>query len=158
MGDWKADNHVMIDAQDKYGGAGGFSDVYFWVVPAPVAGVWRWELPVAGKPLVYEMKLEQKYQVITGAASAGGRSVRLQNARLRGGEIRFNFTMDVNGSPVKHEFTGKVAGEAVTGSARLAGARLQGQHEWNARRIAQASTGPREDQPRFSQSQHGAFH
>jgi len=113
---------------------------------------------VSGKPLAYELKLEQKYQVITGSASVGGRAARLQDARLRGDEIRFVFTAEVNGSPVKHEFTGKVAGEAATGSARLSGARLQGQHEWNAQRIAQSSTGQRGDQPRFSQSLHSAFH
>jgi hypothetical protein len=158
MGDWKPDTSVTMDTQDKYGGAGGNSEIYFWIVPAQVAGVWRWELPVSGKLLAYELKLEQKYQVITGSASVGGRPVRLQDARLRGGEIRFAFTAEVNGSPVKHEFTGKVAGEAVTGSARLSGARLQGQHEWNARRIAQSSTGPRGDQPRFSQSPRSTFH
>ncbi len=158
MGDWKPDTHIKMDAQDKYGGAGGSSEIFLWIVPAPVAGVWRWELPAAGKPLAYELTLEQKYQVITGSASVGGRAVRLQNARLRGDEIRFTFTAEVNGSPVKHEFTGKVAGEAATGSARLSGARLQGQHDWNARRISPPSTGPREDQPRFSQSPHGAVH
>jgi hypothetical protein len=158
MGDWKPDNHIKMDAQDKYGGAGGSSEVYFWIVPARVAGVWRWELTVSGKPLAYELKLEQKYQVVTGSASVGGRAARLQDARLRGDEIRFVFTAEVNGSPVKHEFTGKIAGDAVTGSARLSGARLQGQHEWNAQRIAQSSTGQRGEQPRFSQSLHGAFH
>jgi hypothetical protein len=158
MGDWKPDTYIKMDARDKYGGAGGSSEVYFWVVPARVAGAWRWELPVSGKPLAYELKLEQKYQVVTGSASVGGRAVKLQDVRLRGNEIRFAFTADVNGSPVKHEFTGKFAGEAVTGSARLSGARVQGQHEWNARRISPASTGERSDQPRFSQSPHGAFH
>jgi hypothetical protein len=158
MGDWKPETYVTMDAQDKYGGAGGFSEIYFWIVPAPVAGVWRWELPVSGTPLAYELTLEQKYQVITGSASVGGRAVRLQDARLRGDEIHFAFTAEVNGSPVKHEFTGKVAGEAVTGSARLSGARLQGQHEWNARRMTQSSTGQRKDQLRFSQSPYGAFH
>ncbi len=158
MGDWKPDNYIKMDAQDKYGGAGGSSEVYFWIVPARVAGVWRWELPVSGKPLAYELTLEQKYQVITGSASVGGRAARLQDARLRGDEMRLVFTAEVNGSPVKHEFTGKVAGEAATGSARLSGARLQGQHEWNARRMTQFSTGERKDQLRFSQSPHGAFH
>ena len=158
MGDWKPDTYIKMDAQDKYGGAGGSSEVYFWIVPARVAGAWRWELPVSGKPLAYELKLEQKYQVVTGSASIGGRAVKLQDVRLRGDEIRFAFTADVNGSPVKHEFTGKFAGEAATGSARLSGARLQGLHEWNARRISPSSTGEREDQPRFSQSPHGAIH
>ena len=158
MGDWKPDTYVTMDARDKYGGAGGSSEIYFWIVPARVAGVWRWELPVAGKPLAYELTLEQKYQVITGSASVGGRAVRLQDARLRGEEIRLTFTVDVNGSPVKHEFTGRVAGDAVTGSAWLSGARLEGQYEWIAPRITQSSTGPREDPPRFSQSPHGAVH
>lgn len=134
MGDWMPDTHVKVDAQDKYGGAGGSSDIYLWIVPARVAGNWRWELPVSGKALAYEVKLEQKYQVVTGSVSVGGRAAKLQNARLRGAEIRFSFTADVNGAPVKHELRGRVAGETVTGSAQLSGARLQGQHEWIARR------------------------
>jgi len=157
MGDWKPDTYIKMDAQDKYGGAGGSSEIYFWIVPARVAGVWRWELPVAGKPLAYELTLEQKYQVITGSASVGGRAARLQDARLRGGEIRFVFTAEVNGSPVKHEFTGKVAGEAATGSARLSGARFQGQHDWNAQRIVPPSSGS-EDQRRFAQSPRATVH
>jgi hypothetical protein len=134
LGDWKPDTHFKMDAQDKYGGAGGQSDIYFWIVPARVAGVWRWELPVSGKPLDYEVTLEQRYQAITGSVAVGGRAVKLQNAHLRGDSIRFSFTAEVNGAPVKHEFSGRVAGEAVTGSARLSGTRVQGQHEWTARR------------------------
>jgi hypothetical protein len=158
MGDWKPDHYVKVEAQDKYGGAGGTSEIYYWIVPAPVAGVWRWELPMSGKPLAYELKLEQKYQAITGSASVGGRDVKLQNARLRGDEIRFAFTAEVNGSPVKHEFTGKVAGNAAIGSARLSGARLQGQHDWSAQREAPPSSGQLEDRPRLSQSAPRAFH
>lgn len=158
MGDWKPDSHIKMDTQDKYGGAGGLSEIYFWVVPARVAGVWRWELPVRGRRVAYEVKLEQKYQVISGTAAVGGRSVKLQNARLRGDAIRFSFTADVNGAPVKHEFSGKVAGEAVTGSARLSGARLQGQLEWSAQRIAQPSAGRHETEPPFAQSRRAALH
>ena len=136
MGDWKPDNYIKMETQAKYGGAGGTSEIYFWIVPARVAGVWQWELPVSGKPLAYEVKLEQKYQAITGSISVGGKPVKLLTARLRGDEIRFAFTAEVNGSPVKHEFIGKVTGDGVTGSARLSGARMQGQHDWSARRIA----------------------
>jgi hypothetical protein len=158
MGDWQPDTHVNLPAEDKYAGAGGSSDIYFWVVPAKVAGVWQWELQLSAKPLAYELKLDQRYQRISGSVSIGGRAVKLQEARLRGGEISFSFMADVNGSPVKHQFTGRVAGDAVAGSVRLSGARLEGQHEWNARHIAQSSTGQREDPPRFWQSPHSAFH
>jgi len=139
MGDWKPDTYVTMDSKDKYGGSGGHSEIYFWIVPARAAGVWQWELPVAGKPQSYELKLEQKYQAISGSARVGARSVRITDARLRGGEIQFAFTADVNGLPVRHEFTGKIGGETASGSARLSGARVQGQHEWNARRVEQAA-------------------
>jgi hypothetical protein len=151
MDDWKADVHVALDSGDKYGGAGGKSEIYFWVVPARAAGVWRWEIPVSGKPLTYEMKLEQKFQAVSGSASAGGRPGKLSSARLRGGELRFSFTTEVNGLPVRHEFTGKVNGETINGSARLSGARLQGQYEWNARRIGEAA-------PRAAQAAPAAPH
>ncbi|MGH8623063.1 MAG: SAM-dependent methyltransferase [Burkholderiales bacterium] len=158
MGDWKPDTYLKVDAKDKYGGSGGSSEIYLWIVPARVAGLWRWELPVSGKPLAYEVKLEQNYQVITGSVSVGGRAARLQIARLRGDQIRFSFTAELSGAPVKHEFSGKVAGETVTGSARLSGARLQGQHDWNAQRTEPASTGRRESSPLLAQSPRAALH
>ena len=139
MGDWKPDTYVTMDVKEKYGGMGGFSEIYFWVVPAKVAGAWQWELTVSGKAMSYEVRLEQQYQAITGTVRLDGRTVQLMDARLRGDEIRFNFTADVNGAPVKHEFMGRVAGEAVNGSATLSGARLQGQHDWIARRTARAA-------------------
>jgi hypothetical protein len=139
MGDWKPDQYIKMEAQAKYGGAGGTSEIYLWIVPARVAGTWQWELPVSGKPVAYEVKLEQKYQAVTGSISVGGKPVKLLNARLRGDEIRFAFIADVNGSQVKHELTGKVAGDGIIGSARLSGARMQGQHDWSARRIAPAA-------------------
>jgi hypothetical protein len=157
MDEWKPDAHVAMDAKDKYGGSGGKSDIYFWVVPARVAGTWRWELPVAGKPRAYEVTLEQRYQMLSGAARVGDRTVKLQNARLRGEEIRFSFTAEVNGAPVKHEFRGKVDGDAIGGSATLSGARIEGQLEWNARRGARPAVAPRDTGLRLSQSSHGAF-
>ena len=138
MGDWKPDAHEVIDAEEKWGGSGGHSEVFLWVVPARVAGAWHWELQVARKPFPYQLRLEQKYQVISGSASVGGRAVRLQDVRLRGAEIRFRFTTELDGSLVSHVFTGRVAGDAIHGSVQLSGARVQGRHEWNARRVARS--------------------
>jgi len=135
MGDWKPDLQFTMDAKDKYGGTGGKSDVYFWVVPARVAGVWQWQTRIRGKPLPYEMRLEQKYQVVTGSAWVGGRSATLRDVRLRGPELHFSFTIEVDGAPVKHEFSGKVDGDAIAGTAVLSGARIQSQAEWTARRF-----------------------
>jgi hypothetical protein len=134
MGDWKPDTHLVVDAKDKYGDVAGKSDVYYWVVPARVAGAWQWQLPMGGKPRSYELRLEQKYQVITGTARVDGREVKLQGTRLNGADIRLSFTAEMNGAPVKHEFSGRVDGAAINGTAALSGSRVQAQLEWAARR------------------------
>ncbi len=139
MEDWKADVHVTMDVQEKYGGSGGKSDIYFWVIPARVGGTWQWQLTVAGKPQAYELALNQQFQMLTGNARVNGQPAKLQSVTLRGGEIRVIFTADVNGAAVKHEFTGKVEGDAISGAVSLSGARLQSQLDWNARRAAQKS-------------------
>lgn len=157
MDDWKPDVHVVMDAGDKHGGSGGKSDIYFWVIPAKVAGTWRWELLVADKPLPYEVELEQKYQMISGSARAGGRAVKLQGARLRGEELHFSFTAEIDGAPVRHEFHGKVSGDAVRGTVQLSGARLQKQLEWNAQRAARPAAASRDTVPGTSRSPHGTF-
>jgi hypothetical protein len=140
MDDWKPDAHVRIDAKDKYGGSGGTSDIYFWVVPAKVAGGWQWQLPLRGRSVAYEITLEQKFQVVSGTARVGGRSVRLQNPRLHGDEIRFSFSAEIDGSPVRHEFSGRVDGGVISGTASLSGPRLQSQLEWNAQRVQRAAS------------------
>lgn len=161
MGDWKPDTHFIVDAKEKYGGTGGKSDVYFWVVPARVAGVWQWQTPIAGKPRSnstgqskdasttselergkpqsYEVRLRQTYQSITGSAWIGGREIKLQSARLQGPDIHFAFIAAINGALVKHEFSGKVEGDSISGTASLSGTRIQAQLEWNARRPARAA-------------------
>ena len=137
MGDWRPDTHLVVDAKDKYGDVAGKSDVYYWVVPARVAGAWQWQLPMGGKPRSYELRLEQKYQVISGTARVDGREVKLQGTRLNGADIRFSFTAEMNGAPVKHEFSGRVDGAAINGTAALSGSRVQAQLEWAARRSAE---------------------
>ena len=139
MEDWKPDTQVTMDAPGKFGGSGGKSDIFFWVVPAKVGGAWRWDLTVGGKPETYEVTLDQKFQVVSGSGRVGGRAVKLQDARLNGDDLRFTFTVEVNGAPMKHEFSGKVEGDSINGSAVVSGARVQGQQEWNARRVG--STG-----------------
>lgn len=142
MGDWKADVAVRMDASDKFSGAGGDSDVYFWVVPAKAAGGWRSQFPVAGKPQNYEFTFEQKYQVVSGSAQVNGRAVKIVDAKLRGAELTFSFTAEVNGAPLKHEFSGRIDGGRIVGQAALSGSRLAARVEWIAERAARvAGTG-----------------
>ncbi|MBI4192923.1 MAG: class I SAM-dependent methyltransferase [Betaproteobacteria bacterium] len=142
MDDWKPDEFVEMYVKEKYGSAGGNSSVYFWIVPARVAGAWQWRLTIGGKPQAYELALDQKFQMISGMVRVGGRSVKLQDAKLRGDQISFSFSTEVNGSPLKHQFSGRVAGNSIDGAVSLAGSRTQGQLEWNATRGAKTGYSP----------------
>jgi hypothetical protein len=136
MGDWKPEHHEELDAKDKYGGSGGRSDIYLWIIPAKVAGSWQSQLTVRGKPVSYEIALDQQYQVVSGTARVAGRTVKLQNAKLVGDQLSFEFTADVDSGPVKHVFSGTVADGLVSGTADLAGGKLQAKLDWSARRSA----------------------
>ena len=134
MGDWKPEHHEQLDARDKYGGSGGRSDIYLWIIPARVAGTWQSQLTVRGKPLAYEIALDQQYQAVSGTARVAGKRVQLQNARLHGDQLSFDFMADVGGVPIKHSFNGTVSGGNVYGTADLSGAQLQAKLDWMAAR------------------------
>lgn len=138
MGDWKADEHVRMDANDKFSGAGGDSDIYLWIVPAQVAGSWRSQLTVGGQPQTYEFQLEQKYQSVGGTVRVNGRPVQMQGATLRGADLSFSFAAEINGEPVKHRFSGRVDGGRVAGDVTLTGGRLAARVEWLAERTEAA--------------------
>ncbi len=143
MDDWKPDAFVQLEVKEKYGSAPGQSDIYFWIVPAKVAGSWRWELPPGGKGgklQPYTATLSQTFQMVSGNATVNGRTAPLQNVKLQGDELSFSFTADLGSGPVKHDFKGKVDGENLSGAATLSGSRSQGQYDWNAARVPRTAS------------------
>jgi hypothetical protein len=134
MGDWQPEQHEQIEAPDKYAGAGGVSDIFLWIVPAKVGGTWKSEVQVRGKPVAYQFTLQQEFQKVSGAAQIGGRSVGLENVKLIGDALSFDFAADVQGIPIKHQFSGKVEGNYIGGIADLSAPKLQARTDWSANR------------------------
>jgi hypothetical protein len=132
MGEWQPEHHEQIDAPGKYGGAGGRSDIYLWIIPAKVAGTWRSDVQVRGKPVSYAFTLEQEFQKVSGSALVAGRTVKLENVRLLGDDLTFEFAAEVQGLPLKHQFSGKVFGATIGGTADLSAPKLQSRTEWSA--------------------------
>ncbi|MGE5522976.1 MAG: SAM-dependent methyltransferase [Rhodospirillaceae bacterium] len=137
MDEWQPEQHVSMPAPDKYGGAGGTSDIYLWIVPAKLAGTWRWEIPLRSGAVRYELQAQQRYQIVTGTVTVGERRVPLEGVKLTGDHIAFAFTTEVGGAPVKHLFSGKVAGSAITGTVELSGPRLHSEQQWEATKAQQ---------------------
>jgi hypothetical protein len=120
MGDWKPDQKRELAVPNKSYGP-PVSQVYFWYVPAHVAGKWRWQLPVAGKPLTYEAKLSQLFQEVDGEMLVDGGSAVVRDLKLSGDVISFSLTREMSGQKISHDFSGRVEGDRISGRAQPSG-------------------------------------
>ena len=104
MGDWEPDETMSHESARGY----------FWVVPAQVEGDWMFS-GMEGGPM--RVSLRQTYQNIGGMFTRASNTQPLVGARLRGEDISFQFsTPDKN----VHNFTGRVAGDRITGTVNSA--------------------------------------
>lgn len=129
FGEWPPDVEITMDAPGKPVGRDQKSKVLYYVVPARIAGKWVWP---DGKSTgrFYDVQIDQAFQKISGTVSFGGRSAKIENAVLTGDNVRFAATLDIGGKPVRHEFSGKVVNNAITGEVRRGGVA----EVWNATR------------------------
>jgi len=132
LGDWEPDETAKLYSKEKYGATGGDSTIFLWIVPANVAGRWRWRLEAAGQALDYELTATQRFQRVQGSVRVGGRDVALQDVMLRGDRLSFSVTTDIKGRPVRQVFSGRVVQEAIEGKVELTGVRLHGAADWSA--------------------------
>src|SRR5687768_10574280 len=125
FGSWKPDAQVTVKVPNKPYGPPR-SEVFLWIVPANAAGRWQWQAQLGGTPVDCEATLEQTFQEVRGAARAGGKLARIENARLRGDEIRFTLVADVNGRAIRQELAGRISGDTIRGKT--------GGQDWQATR------------------------
>jgi len=103
------------DQTDKDG-----PQVNMWIVPARVDGYWNWELVTPKGRRAYAAILEQRLQSVEGFIRAGDRRGLISDIKLRGEEITFTLSMTLDGSGyTRHEFTGRVKGDAIEGVVRV---------------------------------------
>ena len=109
FGTWPADK---IDA--------GNPSIHLWTVPARVAGNWSWEFSLANQSVAYAAVLDQQFQAAEGVVRAGANREVLTDVKLTGENISFNLAMTLEGFGLtRHEFTGKVRGEQIDGTAQV---------------------------------------
>lgn len=130
MEGWQPDARLTVPVPDKPYGPPS-SAVYLWVMPANAAGDWRWRSTVGGVPMDFELSLAQSFQALDGRALIGGRPARVEAGRMHGDEIRFMLTAEADGRALRHEFRGRVEGEAIKGREKVSGG---GESQWNAMR------------------------
>ena len=134
MGEWLPEMSFTMDAPNKPVGRDKKSKVFYWVVPASVAGKWRWRLDSGGAAQDCAIELRQNFQKIEGSLIAGATRVPLQDAQLTGDRIRFSATVTAGGKPVRYTYSGRVINNAVEGEVEIAGDAGTTKAAWNAAR------------------------
>jgi SAM-dependent methyltransferase len=98
MADWKPDQSVQIQGRD----------VYLWIVPARVDGIWDLE---DSERMTFAVDLRQTFEALSGEIARGRVREPLLSATLRGVELRFTF----DAAGVTARFSGTVRGREITG-------------------------------------------
>ena len=135
MESWRPDARMTVPVPDKPYGPPS-SEVYLWIIPANAAGAWQWRSTNGAAAVDYELTLSQTFQMLEGKALVGGRPERLEGGRMRGDEIRLMLTAEAGGRVLRHEFRGRVDGDAISGRVKLPGG---GEQDWIATRVRRGS-------------------
>ena len=99
MADWRPDESEMVEAER----------VFFWRVPAKVAG--NWVITQPGRTL--DVTLTQDFQKLGGTLNADAGSVDLLEPKLSGNAISFV----IEDAGVKWRYSGQVSGKTIAGTA-----------------------------------------
>ena len=135
MDNWRPDDRITVPVPDKpYGPP--TSEVYLWIVPENGAGAWRWRLGAPARE--YEARLEQTFQMLSGKAMVDGQAAQIANGRMRGDVISFTLVARLDGRDVRHDFAGRLAGEAVSGTVTVHASPVQ-RLEWKSARTARGT-------------------
>ncbi|MPZ42428.1 MAG: methyltransferase domain-containing protein, partial [Betaproteobacteria bacterium] len=108
MGEWQPDAVAQVNGLT----------VHYWVVPASAMGTWRWHHDGIGFTREYEMKVEQKFQFISGTASAKTSIAYLRDMKLEGDRITFTLTEEAGSAFAQTRYEGRIDGD--TSPARRA--------------------------------------
>ena len=139
MGNWLPDEQKTLIVPEKKVGDPGKSYVFFWVVPAQVAGTWQSQINVGGKPVAYEFTVAQEFQMLEGSAQAGGLAGVLKG-RMEGAQVKFTVSGKPGEGAARHEFQGRLTAEdAIEGVVHIGEGAKRQQYPWTAKRTQRAA-------------------
>jgi len=128
MGDWEADmeKDVFVGSDRHH--------IYFWVVPADVAGTWRWSLTAGNDQINHEMEITQKFNKVRALFNLGESKRSIEDFSLNGDRVSFSLKQSLRGKDVEMSFEGQVDGNNINGSVVLMTGE-QEEYKWKARRL-----------------------
>ena len=133
MGNWRFDAAKVIGSPTR----SEESIVYYWKVPAKVAGAWKWTVKY---PDYFEgareftAAISQQYQDIDGRVEHDIQPMRIHDAKMDGAMISFSATGEMDERIVRQDYAGTVEGDRITGTVKLSGGVPPATFPWQALR------------------------
>lgn len=128
MGEWEADRTLQVRGPYRE------HTIYYWVLPAGVAGTWRWSVSTPQGERRYALRLRQRFQKISGSVIADGQEIPISDAQLFGNHLHFMVAQQIQGQKVTMRFRGQVNGNTIHGSVDIQGGPFAGRRDWQAKR------------------------
>ncbi len=125
MGDWEPDARSQVSNHN----------LYLWIIPANVTGVWTWSMPSKdGHTNNAILRLTQHYQEVKGSFSLDGAPTPITEASLRGDHLQFTIKTTAAGQTGSIRLDGRVQGNRLTGTAEQSEGGLLRKTPWEAKR------------------------
>lgn len=107
MGDWRPDKTVTVPDTG--------ATLYYWVVPASLAGEWHMVRAAGGKDSGDALTLKQSFQKFDGSGKWNGRAARMTNGRIAGRAVNFDLVVPGKGTL---QFEGTITDGHLHGTLR----------------------------------------
>ena len=105
------------------------------------SGTWTWSTPGrnGGEPRKSTMKLKADGDKVTGSISSPGRNdqateTQISNGKIKGDEISFDVTREIQGNKMTAKYSGKVSGDAIKGKVETERDGNTRSRDWEAKR------------------------
>ncbi len=131
MGNWPTDAERVLDVPGKTVGTPGKSYIFYYVVPARLAGTWQSVIAHGRESVPYEFSFEQEFQFAEGSVRAGKREGKVPEFRLAGDRVEFTTRIAAQ----DHRFAGTVKGEHIEGIVTIGQGAAQRKLPWTARLV-----------------------
>jgi len=97
-----------------------------------IAGNWKWSVERNGQTFETKLSLKLEGDKLSGAITGrDGKETPIEEATFKDGEVKFSITRERNGNKVVSKYSGKLAGDAITGKAETG----ENSRDWKAERV-----------------------
>lgn len=129
MDTWKPDQSSVVMVNDMA------HDVYLWIVPANVSGIWEWSWPDVFPQKSGRLELEQLFQYPQGKMKIGDEELLLKDISLEGENFRFTVEKEEGEGTTRMTFIGRVKGNVIDGATEIRSQARTNRKAWKATRL-----------------------